>query len=367
MPLTIQYQPYVLKFKFEAGTSRGVLTEKKTWLIRVSDAEQPDVVGYGECGPISGLSMDDTPDFEAKLQEICSLFNSLALDIFPFNLPIVLQQLIPDQLPSIRFGIETALLDYLNGGKKVYFSNDFSRNAKGIDINGLVWMGSEDFMNRQIEEKIGAGYTTLKMKVGAMDFEQECRVLERVRSRFSERQITLRVDANGAFTPENVFERLNRLADFSLHSIEQPIAPGQLELMAQVAAASPIPVALDEELIGKMEYMQKFALLKRILPPYIILKPTLLGGFQQCREWIEIAQRLSIGWWITSALESNLGLTSIAQFTAQYDISLPQGLGTGQLYHNNFLSPLHISNGKLYSDNGAAWDLTHLDANWITA
>ena len=366
MPLLVQYQPYTLTFKFEAGTSRGKLTEKKTWFIRVTDTEQPGVTGYGECGPLAGLSVDDTPDFEAKLREICSLFNSLDLEIFPFNLPIILQQLIPDHLPSIRFGMETALLDFLNGGKKVYFPNDFSENGKGIVINGLVWMGSEDFMNRQIEEKIAAGFTTLKMKVGAIDFERECRILGNIRSRFSERDITLRVDANGAFTAQDVYEKLHKLAEYSLHSIEQPVAAGQLDLMAEVVATSPVPVALDEELIGKMDYMEKFALLKHIHPPYIILKPTLLGGYQQCRQWIEIAQRLSIGWGMTSALESNLGLASIAQFTAQYAVTLPQGLGTGQLYHNNIPSPLEIRDGQLYSQNGNGWDLSLLNTHWIT-
>ncbi len=358
MPLLIQYQPYELRFKFDAGTSRGVLSKKTSWFIRITDHEQPGVVGFGECGPLPGLSVDDAPDFEAKLREICTLFNSLDLEIFPFNLPILLQQLIPPHFPSIRFGIETALLDFLNGGEKIQFVNDFSKNGKGITINGLVWMGSEDHMRQQIEEKVSLGYTTIKMKVGALDFEQECRLLEMIRTRYPKDEIAVRVDANGAFSPDTVFEKLHRLHAYDLHSIEQPIATGQLDLLAEVVANSPVAVALDEELIGKMDYMQKFALLKRVHPPYIILKPTLLGGFQQCKEWIEIAQRLSIGWWITSALESNLGLNSIAQFTAQYDPILPQGLGTGQLYHNNLPSPLEIREGKLYSNHDTDWDLS---------
>ncbi|WP_373516020.1 o-succinylbenzoate synthase [Persicitalea sp.] len=371
MSLLIQYQPYILRFKFDAGTSRGVMKQKTSWLVKISDQERPDSstplrAGFGECGPLPGLSIDDGPDFETKLAEICGLFNSLDLEVFPFNLPIILEQLIPAELPSIRFGIETALHDFMNGGEKILFKNDFSQKKTGIDINGLVWMGSEEFMHQQIEEKLTQGFTTIKIKVGAIDFAQECRVLETIRKRFSSEEITLRVDANGAFVAGEVEEKLNCLAQYSLHSIEQPVAIAQPELMAQLAATSPIPVALDEELIGKMDYMEKFSLLKSIHPPYIILKPTLLGGFQQCGEWIEIAQRLSIGWWITSALESNIGLNAIAQFTAQFETTLPQGLGTGQIYENNFSSPLNIRQGKLYADGPETWDLSALDSGWLT-
>jgi len=366
MPLLIQYQPYLLKFKFEAGTSRGAMTEKTSWLVKITDEEQLGVAGYGECGPLPGLSIDDGVHFETKLAEICGLFNSLDLEVFPFNLPIILEQLIPAELPAIRFGIETALHDFMNGGERILFKNDFSQKKAGIAINGLVWMGPQEFMQQQIEEKLAQGFTTIKIKVGAIDFAQECQVLESIRQRFTPEKITLRVDANGAFSPEVVEEKLRCLAEYGLHSIEQPVAVGQPQLMAQLAATSPVPVALDEELIGKTDYMQKFSLLKTIHPQYIILKPTLLGGFQQCREWIEIAQRLSIGWWITSALESNIGLNAIAQFTAQFDTHLPQGLGTGQIYGNNFTSPLEIRGGQLYADGPETWGLSALDAGWLT-
>ncbi|MPR36898.1 o-succinylbenzoate synthase [Salmonirosea aquatica] len=366
MPLLIQYQPYLLQFNFAAGTSRGVLTAKTSWFVRVSDQEQPGVIGYGECGPLAGLSTDDLPDFETKLTEICQLFNSLELDVFPFNLPIILEQVIPQQFPSIRFGIEMALLDFMQGGNRTPFPNAFARHKQGIPINGLVWMGTEEFMQSQIDDKIARSFTTIKLKVGALDFDRECRILENLRSRFSPEEITLRVDANGAFGADDAMEKLNRLAEFSLHSIEQPIAPGQPERMAELVATSPIPIALDEELIGKMDYMEKFSLLKSIHPPFIILKPTLLGGFQQCREWIEIAQRLSIGWWITSALESNVGLNAIAQFTAQFDPTLPQGLGTGQIYQNNFPSPLYMEHGCLHADPNTGWDLSPLENLWRT-
>ncbi len=366
MPLLIQYQPYVLKFRFEAGTSRGVLIEKTSWLLKVTDEEQSGVTGYGECGPLPGISIDAGADFETKLAEICGLFNSLDLEVFPFNLPIILEQLIPAEFPAIRFGIESALHDFMNGGERVLFKNDFSQKKSGIAINGLVWMGSEEFMQQQIEEKLAQGFTTIKIKVGAIDFAQECRVLASIRDRFAPEEIALRVDANGAFEADEVEEKLSRLAEYNLQSIEQPVAVGQPQLMAQLAATSPVPVALDEELVGKIDYMDKFSLLKAIHPQYIILKPTLLGGFQQCREWIEIAQRLSIGWWITSGLESNIGLNAIAQFTAQFDTTLPQGLGTGQIYENNFSSPLEIRDGKLFADGPNTWDLSALDAGWLT-
>jgi len=362
MPLRIVFQPYTLHFRMEAGTSRGVLTQKTSWILKVTDEEQPGVTGYGECGPLPGLSVDDIPDFGAELASVCELFNQLDLEVFPFNLSIILQQVIPEHLPSVRFGIETALLDFMNGGKRVIYNNAFSKGEKGIPMNGLIWMGSYNNMIRQIEDKLEQGYTTLKMKVGAIDFDQECRVLESVRSRFPAEQITLRVDANGAFQPEDVVEKLNRLSEYQIHSIEQPIRPGQTELLATLCASSPVPVALDEELIGISDYRKKFALLKQTQPPFIILKPTLLGGFQHCKEWIEIANRLSIGWWMTSALESNIGLNAIAQFAASFDNQLPQGLGTGQLYHNNLDSPLKTDNGFLFYDKSKSWDLA-LDEN----
>ncbi|MCF2443204.1 o-succinylbenzoate synthase [Dyadobacter sp. CY345] len=364
MPLRIVFQPYTLHFRMEAGTSRGVLTQKTSWILRITDEEQPGVVGYGECGPLPGLSVDDIPDFGAQLAEVCETFNQLDLEVFPFNLSIILQQVIPEHLPSVRFGIEMALLDFMHGGQKTQYKNAFSKGEKGIPMNGLIWMGSYDHMVGQIEDKLEQGYTTLKMKVGAIDFDQECRILQSVRSRFSASQITLRVDANGAFKPEDVENKLKRLSQFDLHSIEQPIRAGQIDLLTELCVSSPIPIALDEELIGISDYRKKFALLKKVQPPYIILKPTLLGGFQHCKEWIEIATRLSIGWWMTSALESNIGLSAIAQFTAAFDNQMPQGLGTGQLYHNNFASPLKTDQGYLFYDKQLNWDLSSLGDAW---
>lgn len=357
MPLKIVYKPHTLHFRKEAGTSRGVLTQKTSWIIIITDTEKPGVTGYGECGPLPGLSVDDRPDFEAQLADVCNIFNDLDLDVFPFNLGIILDQLVPVHLPSARAGIEMALLDIMNGGQRKLFKNAFFENGEGILMNGLIWMGSYENMLSQVEEKLEQGFETLKMKVGAIDFEQECRILEAVRKRFTPHDITLRVDANGAFTAENVQHRLARLAGFDLHSIEQPVKTGQPELMAELCKSSPVPVALDEELIGIFDYREKFALLKKLMPPFIVLKPTLLGGFRHTSEWIEIANRLHIGWWITSALESNIGLNAIAQYTASFNNPLPQGLGTGQLYTNNFDSPLTIENGYLHYRKEVTWEL----------
>ncbi|WP_109674966.1 o-succinylbenzoate synthase [Dyadobacter jejuensis] len=355
MPLKISTRPYTLNFKKQAGTSRGVLTEKNIHFIRVEDTELPGVYGYGECGPLPGLSVDDRPDFADQLKAVCDDFNAMDLEVFPFNLPIILNQVIPEELPSVRFGIETALLDIMNGGRRVVYDNAFSKGEKGILMNGLIWMGPFEDMLTQAHEKLEAGYTTIKMKIGAIDFDQECALLEKIRARYSPEQITLRVDANGAFDEATVFERLERLSAYDIHSIEQPIKSGQPELMHRVCDSSPVPVALDEELIGIFDYRKKFDLLKKVKPPFIILKPSLLGGFQQTAEWIEIAGRLGIDWWVTSALESNVGLNAIAQFTAQYGNGLPQGLGTGQLYTNNIDASLVVRKGHLYSDLSTSW------------
>ncbi|WP_025764545.1 o-succinylbenzoate synthase [Dyadobacter tibetensis] len=355
MPLRITTQPHILNFKKQAGTSRGVLNQKKIHLVQVRDTELPGLFGYGECGPLPGLSVDDRPDFEHELEKICSQFNAYDLEVFPFNLAIILNQIVPENFPSIRFGIETALLDIMNGGKRKLYDNAFSRSEKGILMNGLIWMGTFDDMVAQVEAKLEAGFNTIKLKVGAIDFDEECAVLEHIRNRYKKDQIELRVDANGAFHAGNVRDRLDRLATYDLHSIEQPIMPGQAELMHDLCANSPVPIALDEELIGIVDYRKKFDLLKNLNPPYIILKPGLLGGLQSTAEWIEIAGRLGVRWWVTSALESNIGLNAIAQFTAQYHNPLPQGLGTGQLYSNNIDSPLLVKDGYLWNHPDSSW------------
>lgn len=362
MPLQVHYQPYKLNFKFEAGTSRGILTEKIAWLIKIYDDAQPNLIGLGECAPLIGLSIDDRPDFEENLHQICQSFNQLDLEIYPWNIPIIIEQLIGTQWPSIRFGFETAMLDYLHGCQRHIFPNAFVYEERHLTMNGLVWMGSKEAMLQQVADKIEAGFSTIKLKIGAIDFEQECAVLAYIRRHFSEQEITLRVDANGAFNEGNVRERLQILSKYTIHSIEQPIRPKQLDLMAELCETSPVPIALDEELIGTFDYAAKRRLLKHIKPQYIILKPTLLGGFEATREWIETAQRLDIGWWVTSALESNIGLNAIAQFTAEYSNPLPQGLGTGQLFDNNIPSPLTVEKGQIYYKQNTEWDFGLLNS-----
>ncbi|GAB3640113.1 o-succinylbenzoate synthase [Spirosoma arcticum] len=358
MSLKADYLKHTLHFRFRAGTSRGTLTEKTTYLIRLFDDDNLSVVGYGECGPLKGLSYDDQPDFEAHLDQFCRDFTTMDLELFSWNLPIILNQVIGQEFPSIQFGFETAMLDFLAGGRRILWETDFSNGHRSIPINGLIWMGSPAFMQQQIEEKLQAGFKTLKLKIGAIDFEQECALLAQVRDRFTPEQITLRVDANGAFQPNEAMAKLERLATYGLHSIEQPIRAGQPDLLADLCRHTPLPIALDEELIGPMEYVHKFRLLKKIQPQFIVLKPTLLGGMGHCDEWIELAGRLNIGWWVTSALESNIGLSAIAQYTAQFKNLLPQGLGTGQLYTNNFDSPLLIQDGQLRYNPAEPWDLS---------
>ncbi len=359
MKLIASWQPYTLQFKFDAGTSRGVLREKNTWFLLLRQSGQAEVVGIGECGPLKGLSPDDRPDFEDQLTALCNALQQMELPVMPSPEQLA-RELVPVQFPAIRFGLETALYDLQNGGRREIFTNTFSQGKEAIPINGLIWMGDKNFMLQQINDKLAQGYTCIKMKIGAIDFEEECRLLGYIRERYSASQVTLRVDANGAFTPEDALSRLEQLARYDIHSIEQPIKAGQWQQMANLCAQTPLPIALDEELIGVHAPEQKAFLLDEIKPQYIILKPTLVGGMGGCREWIQLAEVRNIPWWITSALEANIGLNAISQFTAEFKPALPQGLGTGQLYHNNIPAPLHISRGELHYNTTQDWDLNAL-------
>ncbi len=355
MALQASYSKKVFQFNFNARTSRGLMPDKSSWFIKIWDEKHPQIVGIGECGPLPGLSTDASPDFEdvvaGVVQKIPSLRNT---GVFP-NLS--LHSIIPSGFSAITFGVETALLDLYNGGKRIIFENDFS-SGMPIPINGLIWMGEQDFMMRQIDQKLAQGFKCLKLKVGGLDFKDECEVLSYIRSRYADRNLTVRLDANGAFG-EDALLRLQELAKFEIHSIEQPIQPN-LPQMAELCRLSPIPIALDEELIGKENRDTKLGLLYRLRPQFIILKPTLHGGLSGCAEWIEIAERLGIGWWITSALESNIGLNAICQFVSNYGISIPQGLGTGTIYANNIKSPLVIGDGRIFIDNQLGWNITDL-------
>ena len=336
--LHASFEAHTLLFRKPSGTSRGILTEKKLWLLKLwsTDAAQ---AGTGECSVIPGLSPDYANDqqYEAALQELVSApLRYLA------NPHLLAHQ------PSLLFGLETAYLDWKNGGKQQLFDNPFTRGERSIPINGLIWMGEEAFMHQQIEDKLAQGFSCIKMKVGAIDFDSEIALLRSIRQRYSSEEIILRVDANGAFLPEEADEKLERLAALDIHSIEQPLAAGQHAAMKALCARTPLPIALDEELIPVTATAERKALLEEIRPQYIILKPSLHGGLSGCIEWIGLADELGIPWWITSALESNIGLNAIAQFAGNYDPVIPQGLGTGGLYTSNFEPYFPIEQGELH-------------------
>jgi len=335
-----------LQFKFPAGTSRGVLLHKPSSFLLL---EKDGFTGIGECSTIPNLSIDPVETYSEKLEDVCRLLNE---GVDPDSIDLSL-------FPSIAFGLETALLDLNAKGSKCLFPSAFTQGETGIPINGLVWMGDKDFMQKQIREKIAAGYHCIKLKVGALDFETELEIISGIRRQFSPGDIELRLDANGGFTPTDALEKLEKLAAFNIHSIEQPIKQKQFEAMATICQQSPIPIVLDEELIGVRSEDKEF-ILEKIKPAYIILKPSLIGGFRQSEEWIRLAEKHSVAWWVTSALEANIGLNAIAQWTYTLNSQLPQGLGTGQLYHNNIPSPLTIENARLFYKPKVDWDLNLL-------
>jgi len=338
------YQKYILDFKRPSGTSRGVMTKKETWfLILEKDGKR----GIGECGILRSLSIDDRPDYEEKLKWVCE------------NIHLGEQKLWEalTEFPSIQFGIETAFRSLEGVTPYELFPSDFTKGEASIAINGLVWMGDEAYMKEQIEEKIQQGFSCIKLKIGAIDFDTELNLLRFIRANFTPEQIEIRVDANGAFSLDTALDKLIQLSKFNIHSIEQPIAVNQPDSMSALCDSTPLPIALDEELIGVFEVQEKEALLKKILPQYIILKPSLVGGFRGCTGWITLAEKYNIGWWVTSALESNIGLNAIAQWTFLQNNPMPQGLGTGGLYTNNFESPLEVINGELRYNVNNKWEV----------
>ena len=351
--MEIHIEKKLLNFKKPSGTSRGMLYDKPSWIlsVRLSNGQ----IAFGECSVIPGLSPDfiDENQYEKKLNDLkkevesnwaeeefqqFSVFSSQKWMAFIQKWTLH---------PSIMFGMETLARDIFNGGTGLIFESGFTRKECSIPINGLIWMGDESFMLEQMEEKLADGFSTIKMKIGAIEWMKERTLLEQLRRRFSGKELTLRVDANGAYTPESIIPILTQLSELDVHSIEQPIQPGQLNAMSELCKYSPIGIALDEEMIGIHEREQKEALLKMIAPQYIVLKPSLHGGFHGCSEWIKFAEQQNISWWMTSALESSIGLNAIAQFTATFPDLLPQGLGTGGLYTNNFDSSLVVSKGQL--------------------
>lgn len=336
--LSIDLTTRDLVFRQPAGTSRGVYTTRRVYYLGLRSSDYPDRIGLGECAPLPKLSCDAYPDYENRLSQIVLSIEQTGT--YPMAEALI-------DYPSIRFGLETARR-HLERGDWALWDTPFARGERGIQINGLIWMGQYDQMLSRIEEKLKAGYRCIKMKIGGIDWADELALLRYIRQHFSAQEVELRVDANGAFAPEIALERLKQLADLELHSIEQPIGAGQREALAQLCAQTPLPIALDEELIGYNEVSDKRQLLSSIRPHYLVLKPSLHGGFSGSDEWIALAQEYQIGWWVTSALESNIGLNAIAQWCARYDNSLAQGLGTGQLFVDNIELPLEIRHDALW-------------------
>lgn len=343
------------RFEFEqpAVTSRGILLNKDVFFILLFDSKNPEVAGIGECSVFPGLSMDDVDGFEKKLNRVVEQIN-----LGRYNLKIPLHE-----WPSINFAVETALRDLENGGSKILYPSPFTRGNDAIKINGLIWMGNKKEMDQQIKEKLRNGFRCLKLKIGAIDFNDEYEILSYLRNNFKKEDMEIRVDANGAFSPKEAPDKINLLAELEIHSIEQPILPGQLEEMAVICEKSPIPVALDEELIGKYPIENKLQLLKIIRPQYIVLKPGILGGIKACQEWIKLAYEMGIGWWITSSLETNIGLNAIAQWTYTLNNQMHHGLSTGSLFKNNIYCPLALNKEKLYYFPRKNWDLRLFTSN----
>ena len=349
--MTYHIEEKVLHFKQPAGTSRGIYTTRRSWFVTLTDENGRK--GVGECAPLPNLSCDDLPDYGKKLEEILNecLPNLDNISSLISHLPSLISHLSSlKDFPSMLFGIETALLN-LRAGSTMLFDTPFGRGEEGIPINGLVWMGSFEEMQQRIEQKLAQGFHCVKLKIGAIDFNAELELLKKIRSRYSRHEIELRVDANGAFSPDEALQKLEQLSLYDIHSIEQPIRQQQWSDMALLCRESPIPIALDEELIGVNDSFTKAQMLDIIKPAYIILKPSLHGGMSGIQEWIRMADERGIGSWITSALESNIGLNAIAHLTAFIygpNIQRPQGLGTGQLFTDNIPMPLEIRGDKLW-------------------
>jgi o-succinylbenzoate synthase len=341
------------QFTFDARTSRGRMRDKTSWFIIIRNLQNPGVAGIGECGPLPGLSAEPLEEMDQQLEELMGRLN--ALPVFSAD---TIKRMVPPEWSAVRLALEMAWLDLQHNGQRVIFDNAFVA-GQPLPINGLIWMGDVDFMLKQVAEKMAQGYTVLKLKIGGRDFDSECAMLDYIRRRYYRQNPEIRLDANGAFAPHEALDKLKTLSQFRIHSIEQPVPPGH-ESMEAICAESPIPVALDEELISAAQDDTRQRLLTKLRPAYIVLKPSLHGGFSGCMQWIALAEQHHIGWWITSALESNIGLNAICQFTAQYPVTRAQGLGTGLLYENNFTSPLQTEGGFIRYVPGRTWNLSEL-------
>lgn len=345
--LRLAVQPYTLHFRTPAATSRGALHERRIWLLRTWDSEQPELAGWGECGPMPGLSRDDRPDFGEVVAEVCGVINAGYLP-GPGDLA---------HLPSFAFGLDTALRDLRGGGRRVLWQTPFARGERGLPTHGLIWMDTVEGLHRQIDAKLAAGFRVIKLKVGALPFDAELALLESVRSRYTPKQVELRLDANGAFAAGEALAKLNALAHLHIAFLEQPIAPGQWDALATICRHSPIPIVLDEELIRVTAPAERLALLDAVRPQGLVLKPALLGGFDVAEAWIAAAEARAMQWWINSALESNIGLNAICQWTSAVGGDRVHGLGTGGLFTNNMASPLRLRHNELWLDPSAEWAL----------
>ena len=341
--LKAEWCRYDLRFRFLAKTSREEMTEKTTYFVKLTATERPGVSGLGECALFRGLSADDIADYEQILSDVCKNPSK--------GLP---------PMSSIRFGFETAFADLANGATRKICDNPWLSQGKAIAINGLIWMGDKPTMTKRVKEKIERGFKILKLKIGGIGFDDELSIIKSIRDTFGPGELEIRLDANGSFSADNVYDRLQRLSRYGIHSIEQPVRAGQHELMRKLCQSSPVAIALDEELIGFRNDAETEELLTFIRPQFIILKPALCGGFERADKWIETAEKNNIGWWATSALESNIGLNAIAQWVSAKDNPLVQGLGTGELYENNIQSPLAMDGGNLVYRHDRQWQIPQL-------
>lgn len=342
--MQVEIKKHRLIFKVASGTSRGILKAKDSWFI--SQRIEDELKAIGECSIIEGLNPEDPEMMTSMIDRMLTEESIVGY-------------------PSVRFGLEMLEKSGTSSDPYQLFDTPFSRGEVGLPINGLIWMGSKSSMLAQIRQKLDEGYKCIKLKIGAIDFDEELSLLNYLRREYNADTIELRVDANGAFHPSDAHEKLSRLSSYQIHSIEQPIKQGQWEEMAKLCETTPIDIALDEELIGIRKYDEKKKLLATIKPQYIILKPSLVGGWTASDEWIELSESSGISWWATSALEANVGLNAIAQWTSSKDLNLPQGLGTGGLYTNNIESPLVIRDAALWLDQDKNWDLSVLQKDKV--
>lgn len=350
--------PYTLRFHKPAPTSRGPLTTRSVWFLRVWDDNAPGISGWGEAGPLPGLSRDDCDAFGAEVARTCAAFHRSGYSNVAEARSAAEDLIVP--WPSLAFGVETALLDLAGGGRQRLWDTPFARGEAGLPTHGLIWMDTPEGILRQVEAKIGAGYDVIKMKIGALPFAEEVALLQHLRDAFPD--VEVRLDANGAFAPDEAVHRLDALAAFDVAFVEQPVRSGQWAAMTEVCRRSPVPIALDEELIPIISTEERRALLDAVRPHYLILKPALLGGFSACEAWISDAEERGVRWIANSLLESNIGLNAICQWTSATGGETVHGLGSGTLFANNIDGPIHLRGAQLELNRDRQWDFAAFDS-----